>query len=164
MPNHLHLVVQPRAEADLGRWMHWVFTSHVRWYHAKHESLGHVWQGRYKAFAAQDDHHLLTVMRYVERNALRANLVERAEDWRWGSLNWRSARHAPLQLTECPISLPSYWRHLVNEPHTAAELDAIRTCVNRQRPFGADDWVKSQARRLDLENSLAPNGRPKSKA
>ncbi len=161
MPNHIHLVVQPQGADDLARWMHWTFTTHVRWYHAKYTGTGRVWQGRFKAFATQSDHHLLTVMRYVERNALRANLVERAEDWRWGSLNWRSATYPPLALAESPVSLPSYWRHLVNEPQTEAEIDAIRESVNRQRPFGDAGWVKAQARELNLESSLSPVGRPR---
>jgi putative transposase len=161
MPNHLHMVVQPKAESDLARWTHWTFTTHARWYHAKHSTTGHVWQGRFKAFPAQCDHHLLTVLRYVERNALRANLVDRAEDWPWGSLQWRRATRPPVELAPPPLSLPPYWRQLVNEPHTHAELTAIRTCVNRQRPFGAEDWVRAQAKELALEPSLAPIGRPR---
>ena len=78
MPNHIHLVVRPERAPDLARWMHWVFTTHVRWYHAKYGTTGRVWQGRFKTVVSQDDHHLLTVMRYVERNALRAKIVERA--------------------------------------------------------------------------------------
>lgn len=161
MPNHIHLVVQPRHADDLARWMHWTFTTHVRWYHARYATTGRVWQGRFKAFPAQSDHHLLTVLRYVERNALRARLVERAEDWRWGSLNWRAAARPPLDLAESPIPLPSYWRHLVNEPQSEAELEAIRASVNRQRPFGDAAWVKAQARELNLESSLSPMGRPR---
>ena len=161
MPNHIHMVVQPRSESDLAKWTHWVFTTHVRWYHARYSSTGRVWQGRFKAFPAQSDHHLLTVMRYVERNALRANLVERAEEWPWGSLHWRCAARPPLELATPPVALPSYWRHLVNEPQTEAELVAIRTCVNRQRPFGAEAWARAQAKELNLEPSLAPIGRPR---
>ena len=161
MPNHVHMVVQPKAVTDLARWTHWTFTTHVRWYHARYASTGRVWQGRFKAFPSQSDHHLLTVMRYVERNALRANLVERAEDWEWGSLGWRSAAQPPVMLAPPPVSLPTYWRHLVNEPQTDAELEAIRACVNRQRPFGSEEWVRKQARELDLEGSLAPIGRPR---
>jgi putative transposase len=161
MPNHIHMVVQPHSATDLARWTHWVFTTHVRWYHAKYSTTGRVWQGRFKAFPAQSDHHLLTVMRYVERNALRARLVERAEDWPWGSLNWRSASRPALALSAPPVALPSYWRHLVNEPQTEAELEAIRTCVNRQRPFGSESWVRTQAQALNLEPSLAPIGRPR---
>jgi putative transposase len=161
MPNHLHIVVQPCADQDVSRWTHWLFTTHVRWHHAKYDTTGRLWQGRFKAFLCQADHHLLTVMRYVERNALRANLVERAEDWRWGSLAWRSARIPPLVLSAAPISLPSYWRHLVNEPQTAAELAEIRRCVNRQRPFGDDIWVQERAKDFGMEQSLAPFGRPR---
>jgi putative transposase len=161
MPNHLHLVVRPADAQDLALWMHWVFTTHVRWHHAKYGGTGRVWQGRYKAFVMQQDQHLLTVMRYVERNALRANLVERAEDWVWGSLAWRRTRTPPVVLADCPVPLPGYWRYLVNEPQTEAELAAIRTSVNRQRPFGADTWVREQAKLLDLESSLASVGRPR---
>src|SRR5688572_2051474 len=161
MPNHFHLVVRPAGADDLALWTHWVFTTHVRWYHAKYGTTGRLWQGRFKAFLIQQDHHLLTVMRYVERNALRAKLVERAEDWRWGSLAWRSARRAPVSLATSPVPLPSYWRHLVNEPQTAAELAEIRTCVNRQRPFGEEDWVAAQAEALGIEHSLTPIGRPR---
>jgi putative transposase len=87
MPNHFHLVVWPVGDGDLSRWMHWLTTAHVRRYLAHYRHSGHVWQGRFKAFPAQDDGHLLTVLRYVERNPLRANLVARAEDWPWSSLH-----------------------------------------------------------------------------
>jgi putative transposase len=161
MPNHVHLVVRPNLAQDVARWMHWVFTTHVRWYHAKYSGSGRVWQGRFKAFIVQEDQHLLTLMRYVERNALRARLVERAEDWRWGSLAWRAARWPPVKLNTPPLPLPSYWRHYVNEPQTAVELAEIRTCVNRQRPFGATDWVWRQAQDLGVSNSLGAVGRPR---
>src|SRR6478735_1389213 len=156
MPNHFHLVVRPRHDEDLSLWTRWAFTTHVRWHHAKYATTGRLWQGRFKAFLIQQDHHLLTVMRYVERNALRAQLVERAEDWNWGSLAWRSARNAPVAICESPVPLPSYWRHLVNEPQTSVELEEIRTCVNRQRPFGEPHWVSEQAEALGMEQSLQP--------
>ena len=74
--------------------MQWLLTSHVRRYHRHYHGSGHVWQGRFKAFPIEQDEHLLTVLRYVERNPLRANLVERAEDWPWSSLAWRAGRQA----------------------------------------------------------------------
>jgi putative transposase len=161
MPNHFHFVMRPRAGEDLTEWMHWAFTTHVRWYHAKYQTTGRVWQGRFKAFLIQEDHHLLTVMRYVERNALRARMVERAENWPWGSLAWRREPRPPVRISESPVVLPSYWRQWVNEPQTEVELAAIRTCVNRGRPFGAEQWVKQRAADLGLESSLNPAGRPR---
>src|SRR4029079_13972098 len=89
MPNHFHLVLWPRQDSDLGRFMQWLLTAHVRRYHRHYHGSGHVWQGRYKAFPIEQDEHLLTVLRYVERNPLRAKLVERAENWASSGLSWR---------------------------------------------------------------------------
>jgi putative transposase len=86
MPSHFHLVLWPRRDGDLSRWMQWLLTAHVRRYHRLRGTSGHVWQGRFKAFPIQQDDHLLTVLRYVERNPLRARLVKRAELWPWSSL------------------------------------------------------------------------------
>jgi putative transposase len=161
MPNHVHFVMRPTGDRDVSRWMQWLFTTHARHYHEKHGTTGHVWQGRYKHFAAQSDQHLLTVMRYVERNALRAKLVASAEDWRWGSLNWRLRGNLPISLATPPLSLPSAWSEWVNQPQTAAELLAIRTSVNRQRPFGDAEWVKQKAIEAGLDQSLIKVGRPR---
>src|SRR5438045_2451302 len=106
MPNHFHLVLWPHGDGDLGRFMQWVMTSHVRRYHRHYQTSGHVWQGRFKAFPIQDDEHLLTVLRYVERNALRANLVKRAENWTWSSLRERLSRQPSELLQAGPSALP----------------------------------------------------------
>lgn len=161
MPNHVHLVVRPTRDEDVARCAHWLFTTHVRRHHAKYKTSGRIWQGRFKAFIIQQDQHLLSVLRYVERNALRANLVDRAEDWRWCSLHWRARGSTRVALSPPPITLPNDWVAYVNAPQTPAELEAIRTCVNRQRPFGASGWVDQKARELGISHSLAPVGRPK---
>jgi putative transposase len=160
MPNHVHLVVRPAAHGDLARWMHWLFTTHVRHFHAKYHSCGRVWQDRFKAFMIQEDGHLLTVMRYVERNALRAGLVTRAEDWHWGSLKWRTGSSTALEIAPAPIALPDDWTGYVNSAQTTAEVDALRNCVNRQRPFGSERWAADAAERLGLTCSRRFGGRP----
>jgi len=163
MPNHVHFVVRPCNDSDVARWMQWLFTTHARHYHAKYGTTGHVWQGRYKHFAVQDDHYLFALLRYVERNALRAKLVTRAEDWRWGSLNWRGLRESPVNLAPPPLDLPKDWIQIVNLPQTAAELEAIRTCVNRQRPFGDPEWIAREAKQAGLDQTLVSVGRPRKK-
>lgn len=161
MPNHVHLVVRPLHDEDLSHWTHWLFTTHVRRHHKRYGTSGRIWQGRFKLFVIQQDIHLLTVMRYVERNALRARLVERAENWAWGSLRWRFSATPPIQLAASPVPLPSRWAEHVNEPQTAAEIDAVRVCLNRQRPYGNDQWVECTAHQLGMMQSLRPVGRPK---
>jgi len=119
------------------------------------------YQGRFKSFPVETDDHFYTVVRYVERNAARANLVESAEAWRWGSL-WRRTQHvrSPL-LATWPLPEPAQWRQLVNRPQTEAELEAVRRCVRRGKPFGAEHWAEETAKALGLESTLRPRGRPK---
>jgi len=99
----------------------------------------------------------------VERNTLRANLVERAEDWRWSSLGCRvhGTRKEKAILGDWPLPRPRGWRRLVNQPQTGAELKALRRCVYRSEPYGSDHWVKRMAVTLGLESTLRPRGRPK---
>ena len=136
-------------------------TSHVRRHHRRHGGDGHVWQGRFKAFPAQSDAHLLTVLRYVERNPLRANLVSRAEDWRWSSLRWLARPDRPAWLREGPIPRPQGWIEWVNQLQTEKELDALRRSVVRGAPFGQEDWARQTAVRLGLEFTINPRGRPR---
>lgn len=160
MPNHFHLVVWPRGDGDLSRWMQWLLTAHVRRYHRHYEGSGHVWQGRFKAFPIEADEHLLTVLRYVERNPLRANLVARAELWPWTSLSWRKGGTRPTMLADWPIECPRGWLARVNQPETDAELESLRRSIARGTPFGGDRWTRRIARRLGLEATLRPRGRP----
>ena len=159
MPTHFHLALWPRRDGDLSRFLHWLLTAHVRRYHQHYQSSGHVWQGRFKAFPIQQDDHLLTVLRYIERNPVRAGLVTRAEEWQWSSLRERGSGGAWLHPS--PVSGPPNWAAWVNAPMTDAEVDALRRSVNRGTPFGADSWVRRMVRRLGLESSLNPRGRPR---
>lgn len=163
MPNHFHLVVAQASRTDISRWMHWLLTTHTHQHHVRRGSSGRVWQGRFKAFAIERDRHLLTVMRYVERNPLRAGLVERAENWPWGSLAWR--RQNPVQniLAAPPVPLPSDWLEWVNAPQTIDELAALRKCVNGQKPFGSNAWTDDQSRQPDLMGPVRRRGRPRRK-
>ena len=165
MPNHWHLVLWPRMDGQLSDFCRWLTHTHTMRWHAHYHTAGtgHLYQGRFKAFAVQSDEHFYTVCRYVERNPLRANLVRRAENWRWGSL-WRRL-HAgdspdPL-LSPWPISIPDNWPQWVQQPLSDAELEALRRSVHRNSPFGEAAWQSRTAKRLGLEHTLRARGRPK---
>ena len=134
-------------------------------YHAHYGTSGegHVYQGRFKSFPVQDDDHFWVVSRYVERNALRASFVDRAEDWKWGSLyRWLQQPEAnPKLLSSWPLARLPNWTARVNEPLTENELKAVRWSGKRGSPFGEKTWIESTARRLDLESTLRPRGRPR---
>jgi putative transposase len=152
-------VLWPRRDGDLSDYMMWLLTAHVRRYHQHYHSSGHVWQGRFRAFPIQDDDHLLVVLRYVERNPVRAELVARAQDWLWSSA--APVRAAAPRLDPGPVVRPANWLDLVNEPQTEAEVERVRESLRRNRPFGEAAWMKRTACRLGLEASLRPRGRPR---
>jgi putative transposase len=162
MPNHFHLVLWPFGDGDMSRWMQWLLTSHVRRYHRLRGTSGRIWQGRFKAFPIQQDRHLLSVMRYVERNPVRANLVRSAADWTWSSIS-ASALKPQVVTTPAPVSKPKDWSRFVDIPQTSAELTALRRCTQRNAPFGGTTWVRNTAKSLGLEASIRDLGRPPKK-
>lgn len=164
MPNHFHLVVAQQAPDSISRWMRWLLTTHSHRHHLRHETSGRVWQGRFKAFPVQRDGHLMIVMRYVERNALRAGLTERAELWPWGSLAWRGLPEADGLLDPAPIPLPGDWREWVNAPQTPEEVESLRNCVNRQTAFGSREWIDGQPGTPNRRTPPRPRGRPRKSA
>jgi putative transposase len=160
MPNHFHLVIRPQADGDLGWWVQWLLMAHARRYHRHDGTSGHAWQGRFKEFIIQDDDHLRTVLRYVERNDLRAELVTRAEDWKWSSLlGW--LRRDPLLWQSGLQERDKLWPARVNEPLSDGDLHRLRLSVERGRPFGNELWTRETARRLGLESPLRSRGRPR---
>jgi putative transposase len=137
--------------------------THTQRWHAHHGTAGtgHLYQGRYKSFPVQSDEHLLTVCRYVERNALRANLVQRAEEWKWESLSARrdnDAAERPI-LTPWPIERPRDWTARVNRPFGPKEVEAMLRSMRRGQPFGSESWQAEVAARLGLDSLLRPKGR-----
>jgi putative transposase len=165
MPNHWHLLLWPELDQTLSRFVGWLTQTHAQRWRKNRGSVGagHLYQGRFKSFPVQLGEYYYKAGRYVERNALKANLVDRAEDWRWGSLWVRcfgSARDKAL-LTEGPMQSPADWLTRVNHPESEAEFEALREAIRRGRPFGSEEWSLRIARELGIESTIRPRGRPK---
>ena len=168
MPNHWHLVLRPQRDGQMGRLLRWVTATHTLRHHAHYDTRGegHLYQARFKSFPVQDDEHFYVVCRYVERNPVRAKLVKRAELWKHGSLyRWsQSSEPAPRILSPWPIARLPNWTSRVNKALTSKELDTVRTCVDRGRPYGATEWIDDTAERQGLWYTIRPLGRPRKDA
>lgn len=165
MPNHWHLVIQPRTDGDIAKFVGWLTLTHTQRHHAAHKTTGggHLYQGRYKSFLCEDDDHFLTLVRYVERNAKRAKLVRRAEDWQWSSV-WRREKGTAKQkklLDSWPRPVPTNFLKDLNTPLPHEELEAIRNSINRGNPYGTLGWSGNMIRKFGLETTVTPRGRPK---
>lgn len=170
MPNHWHLLLEPAEAKAMSAFVGWITITHTtRW--QKHRQLvgeGHLYQGRFRSFMVQRGPHFLKVARYIERNPLRASLVERAENWRWGSL-WRDTSGTADQnrtLSPWPEAVgarPDDWLEIVHQPQTESELEALRLSLRRSRPFGDAEWQKVVIEQYGQESTLRPPGRPRKK-
>ena len=137
MPNHFHLVAQPTTDGQLSIFMKLLLGTHSKRWHSfrKTTGIGAVYQGRFKALPIESVQHYYAVCRYVERNALRAGLVDRAEDWPWCSLYQRRSGRGPVALHEWPIPQPLDWVERVNQEQPQAEIEAVRAAAKpRGRP------------------------------
>lgn len=118
MPNHWHLVIEPGGTSALIGFMHWVTATHaIRW-HQHHQTVGQgpIYQGRYHSIPLPGVANVVGACRYVERNALRAGLVKRAEDWPWGSLSDRLRSEPAVPLVPARFLLSRAWIDHVNAP------------------------------------------------
>jgi REP-associated tyrosine transposase len=169
MTNHVHLLIRP-LEVPISRLMQSLLVSHTQRHHRRHRGGGHVWQGRFKSPVIQDDEHLLTVLRYIEANPVRARIVEAAGDYPWSSFPAHGlGRPDPLLdpiaeyqgLAKTPATRRRRWSAFVHESPSDEELAAIRRSCSSGRPFGTSRWVDDLSARLGLDLTIRPRGRPR---
>jgi putative transposase len=166
MPNHWHFVVRPETDTQVTEFFRWLTHTHTMRPHAHYhtEGTGHLYQGRFKTFPIEEEEYLLAVLCYVERNALRASLCERAETWKYGSL-WRTtegnSEESRELLTPWPIERTRTWKAMVNRAQNEAEVKAIRKCLRKGQPYGSQGFITQSAVRLSLEHTLRSRGRPR---
>lgn len=165
MPNHWHLILHPKKDGDMGEYMRWVTTTHVRQRRVKTESIGdgHLYQGTYKSFPVETNEYAQKLIQYVEQNPLRAKLVKKAENWQWSSL-WRRENGSQKEkqlLSDLPIELPKDYLKSVNTLPEDDSLEIIRTSVKKGKPFGSERWMDKIVKKFGLESTLRGPGRPK---
>jgi len=137
--SHWHLVPWPRRDGDLSKFIGWLTLTHSQRCRAHFRTTGTepLYQGRLKSFPLPDDEHFLTVCRSVERNAVRTNLVRRAEDWLWRRL-WHQQQRDEFSkraLSAWPVPCPHQGRQQVSQSQSASEVANLRRSVNRNAPF-----------------------------
>lgn len=110
MSNHVHLLVRSEPAFSLGRMMHGIQRSYHHYYRRKYTFFGHLFQGRYRSIPIDEDSYLLECGRYIERNPVRAGLVDEPSAWRYSSYQMYSGgkeksfvRYDPTYLTLAPL-------------------------------------------------------------
>lgn len=160
MPNHVHFVLIPKKKNSLGRMFNATQMRYSQYFHRKINARGHLWQGRFNSCVV-DIEHVPSVVRYIERNPVRANMVEKPWHWIWSSAAPHSGEQNGNQIPwkdffdmPCPL-----WREYVEKNEEIVE--DIRKCTLSGRPLGCREFV----RRLEEESGRRlyplPRGRPR---
>jgi putative transposase len=170
MTNHFHLLLRPESGQSISRILQSLTVTHTWRYHKRHRSSGHVWQGRFKSPVIQDDAHLLTVLRYIEANPLRANIVADPSDYRWSSFRCHGLGEDDPLLSPIPewdelgrtaSERRKRWRAKVCAPQDESDVEAVRHSVRSGRPLGTEEWTGRIAKRLKIDLVPRARGRPR---
>jgi len=150
MTNHVHLAIRTGQE-PLSRIMAGLHSSYAEWFNRRHDRVGHLFQGRYKAFLVQEDRRLHALVRYIHLNPVKARLVDRAADYPWSSdrflrkgqgPEWLDVDHMLALLDETRRSAVRRYVDLVDGPSGEASYDP-RQAVD-QAVIGDEDFTLAQ--------------------
>ena len=129
MANHYHLLVEtPKANLSIGmRQLNGIYTQS---FNRRHNRVGHLFQGRFKAILVERDSHLLELCRYIVLNPARVKSSAKASTWKWSSYR------ATAGLASVPEFLHTDWKNLWGQTSTncLSRFALIRTCIMARRP------------------------------
>jgi putative transposase len=162
MSNHVHLIVVPSDEAGLARAIGETHRRYTNFINARGRWSGHLFQRRYGSVVMDDD-HLITCVRYVSLNPVRARLVVRAEDWPWSSVNAHLSGHDDGLVTVKPVldRVPDFARLLAPDPRDDGAFSALRLSEQSGRPLANADFVAGLERLLGRRIARRAPGRKK---
>lgn len=105
MGNHVHLLLEEGSE-ELSVTMKRIGVSYVSYYNSKYKTTGHLFQDRFRSEKVESDNYLLTVIRYIHQNPLKADMVKRIEEWKWSScLGYYDKSSYPQDLLDSKLIL-----------------------------------------------------------
>ncbi len=132
MANHWHFVFWVQQQGDVSRFLHRLTTTHAKSWRRRTRTIGcgHVYQDRFHDSKIFSERYYYNVMRYVEQNAFRAGLVHASRDWQWSSLRERLGDDRRI-IEDGPVALPMGWPDLVDQHLPGADLQEIRSALQR---------------------------------
>ena len=169
MTNHIHLLATPTEIQGITRMMQSVGRHYVPYINRTYGGSGSIWEGRYKASLVQDETYLLTCMRYIELNPVRANMVNSPVQYRWSSFHHNGQGRVDdlvvphslyLSLGETAASRQSAYNALFKGHIEDIELNDIRKAWQTGTPLGNDYFRQKVESKLGCKVGQARRGRP----
>jgi putative transposase len=141
MPNHVHLMAVPKSPDSLARAIGEAHRRYTRLINFREGWRGYLWQGRFSSFP-MDPSHALACARYIELNPVRAGLVKKPEEWRWGSARAHlSGESDPLVKSARPLRNAKEWASLLKVG--SGQADEFRRHERTGRPLGTASFLEN---------------------
>ena len=142
MDNHVHHIAVPAREDSLGRAIKETHGEYTSYLNTKYGLVGHAWQGRFKSFPMEES-HCWNAIRYVERNPVRAGMVERAEHYVWSSAAAHCGLREDMLLSgDCPVVREiKNWSEWLRLENAEGVDDVIRLHTRTGRPLGSKGFI-----------------------
>lgn len=165
MTNHVHIVAVPATEDGLERVFRPLHSRYAKRVNRQRDWRGHVWQGRFFS-AALDESYLWAAIRYVERNPVRAGMVDTAESYPWSSAGAHCGLKQDPVLTSDPTWLEvmksvGHWPSWLVDVDPPAQLADLRQRFRQCLPCGSDEFVRGLEARASQPLVARPRGRPR---
>ena len=170
MTNHIHLLATPTHKQGISRMMQYIGRHYVPYINHAYGTSGSIWEGRYKASLIDDERYLLTCMRYIELNPVRAEMTKAPGQYRWSSYRANALGGEDTLLTPHPlyralgktrVACALAYKELFRAHIEKEDLDSIRASWQTGTPLGNDRFKQKIERKLDLKVGQARRGRPK---
>ncbi len=170
MTNHVHLLVTPEQEFSVTHTMQDLGRKFVRYVNRRYNRTGSLWEGRFKASLIDSEAYLLTCMRYIEMNPVRARMVVHPGDYRWSSYGVNAMGKPNNMLTSHPLYLSLggdsqaceyVYRELFRSRLEPGELHQVREALNQELVLGCDDFKDRIAAMLNRQTRPGVPGRPR---
>lgn len=143
MDNHVHLIAIPQKEDSFGRGFAEAHRRYTRYINFRKGWRGYLWEGRFKSYPL-DETHLYAAIRYIERNPVRAGIVEHAWDYPWSSARSHVFKKSDVLLSEnFLLSDISDWKAFLSQEDDRNVLKDFRRHGYTGRPLGDDKFVES---------------------
>lgn len=170
MTNHVHLLLTPKKAAAVPRLLMSLGRRYVQYVNRTYKRTGTLWDSRYKSSLIHADTYLLTCMRYIELNPVRAAIVEDPAHYRWTSyranaLGQADARLTPhalyLALGKTPRERQAAYRALFRAQLDRAAIDDINLALNQNQPLGNNRFLARIEKVTGMRREARPRGRPR---
>lgn len=164
MTNHVHLVAIPEREDSLSKGLRDAHGLYASYFNRKYNLMGHLWQGRFYS-CTLDEVHLWAAIRYVERNPVRAGIVNKAASYPWSSAPAHCGLREDLVLSELvpPTGLIRNWSSWLAQDEGEEKLRWIREKTKTGRPLASDAFVEQLESQLGRPLRPRKGGRPRRK-